>query len=54
MEKTNSYTDEDLTATPWCYMPPEMHFNSPTEMVGRYGMMILFRWVRGQILTRFH
>lgn len=27
-----NYTDKDMTTTPWCYMPPEMHFDSPQDL----------------------
>jgi len=28
----NNYTQADMIETPWCYMPPEMHFKSPLDM----------------------
>jgi len=29
---SKTYTDADVTVTPWCYMPPEMHFDSPADL----------------------
>lgn len=27
-----NYSDEDMVNTPWCYMPPEMHFDSVQDL----------------------
>lgn len=27
-----NYTNSDMSYTPWCYMPPEMHFKSPQDL----------------------
>lgn len=32
-----------MTETPWCYMPPEMHFDSPHELRDAFGAFALSR-----------
>lgn len=39
----NSYTEKDMVNTPWCYMPPEMHFESPKDLKDAFWAFALSR-----------
>ena len=38
-----NYTDADMVYTPWCYMPPEMHFSSVQELCNAFWAFQLSR-----------
>lgn len=38
-----NYTDTDMVDTPWCYMPPEMHFGSVQELCDAFWAFLLSR-----------
>ena len=38
-----NYTQNDMVDTPWCYMPPEMHFDSPQELKEAFWAFALSR-----------
>lgn len=39
----NSYTETDMVNAPWCYMPPEMHFESPKDLKDAFWAFALSR-----------
>lgn len=40
----NTYTKSDFIETPWCYMPPEMHFDTPDELKQAFWAFSLSRY----------
>ena len=38
-----NYSDNDMKETPWCYMPPEMHFESVRDLCDAFWKFQLSR-----------
>lgn len=51
-----NYTNDDMKYTPWCFMPPEMHFESPRDLKEAFWAFQLSRIqeeLRGDISMNF-